>query len=88
MKKKISELAAEFRAEMKRARIKCHIKSYDNHFYISVPDFKAHFTPEQIRHFCQYAKDMGLVFVMNTPIDVELQVKLTGKQQWDFYRGL
>lgn len=87
----IKEMTATMRRNLKREGIKARVAMLPTHsgtgFSVSVPSYDARFTSEQIRTICFIAKCNKLTHVRGDEIDIDNEVLLTGKMQWNFYMG-
>ena len=78
-------LASQIKAACKSNGIKVKARMYgQNEVSVSVPVYGDEFVADEIRAFCQIAKDMGATFVRGTEINPDHEALLTGKHQWMF----
>jgi len=79
------------RARLKEAGIDAKVRSWNvskahlGSVMVYTPTYAARFTPEEIKKICQIAIDLGMTFVYNTQINPDHEMRLTGKQQWEFF---
>ena len=81
------EAAAHIRKRMKHiAKSRVIMSEYCGKRIINIitPTFDSRFTSEQIREFCQMAKDLGLTGAQSSEIHPDQESALTGKIQWVF----
>lgn len=84
------EATAEFRAFLKTSGIKARCRKQTicgvNSIQVYTTTYnESYFTPEEIKTFCEFAISKDYRGVRGDPINLSIEVQLTGKNDWNFH---